>query len=243
MARGGWGIFTGRYLLIPAFTELQQNGVTGRKIYTRINGLLYGLPAFALDPKNPTTTGLLLAPGITLIDDELDAPEANQTSLGLTARLGKTGLYVDVEGVYVKGTKEILNRDVNFGGNSNPVRLNPAYSNINTYTNDGHSTYKALTIALNGNLRGGHLITSSVTFADKKNLNDDFSPENPTGYPDDPANIEAEWGRARSTEDFRFIVSGVFRLPLQFTVGADLPVRFRASRGPAGSATTTTTTA
>ncbi len=218
VARGGWGIFAGRYLLVPSFTELQQNGVTGRKLTTRFNGALIGLPAFALDPNNPTTTGLPLAQAITLIDDKLDAPEANQTSLGLTARIGQTGLFVDVEGIYAKGTKEILNRDVNFNGNSNPTRPNKSYSNINTYTNDGHSTYKALTVALNGNLKGGHLVTGSVTFADKKNLNDDFSPEYPTGYPNDPANIEGEWGRARSAEKLRFILSGVFRLPLQFTV-------------------------
>ena len=218
VARGGWGIFTGRYLLVPAFTELQQNGTTGRKAVTRVNGTLFGLPAFALDPAHPTTTGLPLAPAATIIDSKLDAPQSNQTSLGLTTRLGRTGLYLDVEGVYSKGTNEILNRDTNFGGNSNPVRLNKAWSNINTYTNDGHSTYKALTVALNGTLKGGHLITSSVTFADKKNLNDDFSPEYPTGYPNDPAYIEGEWGNARSSEKLRVVLSGVFRLPWQLAV-------------------------
>ncbi len=30
VVRGGVGLFTGRYLLVPSFTELQQNGVTGR---------------------------------------------------------------------------------------------------------------------------------------------------------------------------------------------------------------------
>jgi hypothetical protein len=219
VARGGWGIFTGRYLLVPAFTELQQNGVTGRKAVTRINGALFGLPAFTLDPNNPTTTGLPTAQAITLLDTTVDAPEANQTSLGLTTRLGRTGVYLDVEGVYAKGRNELINRDVNWAGNSNPaVRPNAAYSNINTYTNEGHSEYKALTVALNGTLKGGHLLTGSVTFADKKNLNDDFSPEYPTGYPNDPAYVEGEWGRARSTEKVHVVLSGVFRLPLQFTI-------------------------
>lgn len=219
VARGGWGIFTGRYLLVPAFTELQQNGVTGRKIVTRLNGALFGLPALALDPNNPTATGLPTAPAITLLDATVEAPEANQTSLGLTTRLGATGLYLDVEGVYAKGTNELINRDVNWAGNASPpVRPNRDYSNINTYTNEGHSEYKALTVALNGTMKGGHILTGSVTFADKKNLNDDFSPEYPTGYPNDPANIEGEWGRARSTEKVRVVLSGVFRLPLKFTV-------------------------
>jgi hypothetical protein len=186
---------------------------------TRINGALFGLPAFTLDPNNPTTTGLPTAQAITLLDTTVDAPEANQTSLGLTTRLGRTGVYLDVEGVYAKGRNELINRDVNWAGNSNPaVRPNAAYSNINTYTNEGHSEYKALTVALNGTLKGGHLLTGSVTFADKKNLNDDFSPEYPTGYPNDPAYVEGEWGRARSTEKVHVVLSGVFRLPLQFTI-------------------------
>ncbi len=218
VARGGWGIFTGRYLLVPAFTELQQNGVTGRKLYTRVNGLLYGLPAFALDPNNPTTTGLPLPIDITLLDKTLDAPEANQTSLGLTTRLGRTGLYLDVEGVYVKGKKEIVVHDVNWNGNANPTRPNKAYNQVNVYSNDGRSEYKALTFALNGNLKGGHLITSSVTFASKHNTSDDFSPEFPTGYPSDPANLDAEYGRARSAERFHVVMSGVFRLPWQVIV-------------------------
>jgi hypothetical protein len=30
VVRGGAGRFTGRFLLVPAFAELQQNGITGR---------------------------------------------------------------------------------------------------------------------------------------------------------------------------------------------------------------------
>jgi len=218
VARAGWGLFVGRNLLVPSFTELQQNGVTGRKLYTRVNGLLYGLPAFALDPKNPTTTGLPLAIDITLLDQELVAPEASQVSAGLTSRLWHTGLYLDVEGVWVKGKKELIVHDVNWNGNANPTRPNKAYNQVNVYSNDGESEYKALTFALNGSLKGGHLVTGSVTFASKYNRNDDFSPEFPTGYPSDPANLPNEWGRARSYERVRFVLSGVFRLPWQLTL-------------------------
>jgi hypothetical protein len=86
------------------------------------------------------------------------------------------------------------------------------------YTNDGRSEYKAIVFALNGNLRGGHVISASVTFASKHNINDDFSPEFPTGYPSDPANMEADYGRARSSERMRIVVSGVARLPWQIAV-------------------------
>lgn len=218
VARAGWGLFVGRNLLVPAFTELQQNGVTGRKLYTRANGLLYGLPAFALDPSNPMTTGLPLPIDITLLDQELVAPEASQFSAGLTSRLWKTGLYLDVEGIWVKGRKELIVHDVNWNGNANPTRPNKAYNQVNVYSNDGESEYKALTFALNGSLKGGHLVTGSVTFSSKHNRSDDFSPEFPTGYPSDPADLPNEWGRGRSAERMRFVLSGVFRLPWQLTV-------------------------
>ncbi len=213
LARGGVGIFTGRYLLVPAFTEMQQNGYTGRVTYTNINGALLGFPAFALDPNNPQNTGIKSKPAVTVLDKTLDAPESTQTTLGFTAKLGQTGLYADVEGIYMKGRKEITVRDVNWSGNATHVRPNTAFDQINTYTNDGESEYKALVFSLNGNIKGGHVVTASVTVASKHNISDDFSPEFPTGYPNDPANIQAEYGRARSMEKYRVVISGIARLP------------------------------
>ncbi|MHB0970812.1 MAG: TonB-dependent receptor domain-containing protein [Thermoanaerobaculia bacterium] len=216
--RGGAGVFTGRYLLIPALQELQYNGVTGRKLMSRVNGLLFGLPAFALDPANPMTTGIPNKLDINLIDSELEAPEATQATLGFTTRLGQSNLYFDAEGIYIDGDKEIVVRDVNYNPATPRVRPNPNYNQINTYTNDGHSEYKALVLALNGTFGKGHLFTSSVTFADKKNISDDFSPEFPFGYPNNPADIEAEYGPSRSAEDVRVVLSAVFRAPWQITV-------------------------
>lgn len=219
VVRGGAGLFTGRYLLVPVFTELQQNGVTGRILRQRLNGLVLGLPpAFWLDPDNPTNTGILLAPDISLLADSLEAPESTQVSLGYTRALGATGLYAGIEGVYSEGDNEIVIRDTNFGGNDNPVRLDPRFNQINTYTNDGESEYQAMILSLNGSLDGGHIVTASVTFAEKENIADDFSPAFPSGYPSDPADIQAEWGNARGVEDVRAVVSGVFRLPWQVTV-------------------------
>ena len=57
-------------------------------------------------------------------------------------------IFLDTEAVYSKGRKEIVIHDVNFGGNSNPVRPNPNYNQINEFTNDGRSEYKALVPAL-----------------------------------------------------------------------------------------------
>ena len=238
--RGGAGRFTGRYLLVPSFVELQQNGETGRKLFSRVNGALYwslcpslGItnPAVcaavfpALDPNNPTTTGILSKPQIALLDSKFVAPQADQATMGFTKRLGHSNLFVDLEAVYVEGDNEITVRDKNFTLVTNPttgrpavVRPNTAYDQVNVYANEGRSEYKAIVASLNGTLAGGHYVTASFAYADKKNISDDFSPEFPYGYPSDPTNIDGEWGPARGAERLRFVASGVFMLPLGFTV-------------------------
>ena len=216
VVRGGAGKFIGRYLLVPALTELQQNGVTGRVTFTRINGALLGLPALALDPSHPTTTGIPSKPAIALLSPDYHNPEATQASLGYTMKLGSSRLYLDAEGVYVKGTDEIVIHDVNWNGNAVRTRPYTAYDQVNMYDNIGHSKYRALVLSLNGNIRQSDLVTASVTFANKKNVADDFSPDFPTGYPNDPHDMEAEYGRARGDERYRFVLSGVFHLPWGF---------------------------
>jgi hypothetical protein len=71
---------------------------------------------------------------------------------------------------------------------------------------------------VNGTLKGGHILTATATFASKHNTADDFSPEFPTGYPSDPADMNAEYGRARTDEKLRLVLSGVFRLPAGFSL-------------------------
>lgn len=214
VVRGGAGLFSGRFLLVPALTELQANGESGRLLLTRINGALLGLPALALDPNNPRTTGILVKPSITLLAPDLVTPQSTQVSLGYTMKLGSSRLFLDTEAVYVKGEDEITIRDVNWTGNATRRRPNTAWDQVNMYTNDGHSEYKALVLSLNGNIRQRDLLTASVTFADKQNVSDDFSPDFPTGYPNDPADMEGEYGRSRGDERYRVVLSGVFHLPL-----------------------------
>ena len=214
--RGGAGKFIGRFLLVPALSERQQNGVTGRVTYTRVNGALFGLPSLALDPNNPTTTGIVSKPSIVLLASDYKAPESNQASLGYTLKLGASRMFLDTEAIYVKGTNEIVIRDVNWTGNATRKRPVTQYDQINTYTNDGHSKYTALVLALNGNIRQSDLLTASVTVANKKNISDDFSPDFPTGYPNDSAAIETEYGRGRGDERYRIVLSGVFHLPIGF---------------------------
>ncbi len=225
VARGGVGMFTGRYLLVPAHLELQQNGYTGRIVQQRFNGALIGLPAFTLDPNNPSTTGLPLPSDSGRIDKSFVNPTSTQATAGYTVKIGKTGLFADFEGVYVKGSDEAIIRDFNWSGNGATgcnvaaanCRPNKSFNQINVYTNEGRSEYKAFVSSLNGTLKGGHVVTGSFTVASKKNINDDFSPAL-TDYPSDPADIEAEWGRSRADERYHFTASAVFRLPARFTV-------------------------
>lgn len=211
--RGGAGLFTGRFLLVPALTELQANGESGRVTYTRVNGALLGFPSLALDPKNPTTTGIVSKPAITMLAPDLVAPQSTQMSLGYTAKIGPSRLFLDTEAIWVKGKDEIVIRDVNWSGNATRRRPITQFDQVNQYTNDGESEYKALVISLNGNVRQNDLITASVTIADKQNISDDFSPDFPTGYPNDPADMQAEYGRGRGDERYRIVLSGVFHLP------------------------------
>jgi hypothetical protein len=217
--RGGAGLFVGRYLLWPMIIERQGNGVSGRVQHSNFNGMLLGLPSeYWLDPSNPRSTGVPLAPDIYLVEDNLEAPESVQASIGFTHSLGDTGLYLDAEAVWMEGDSEIVLADSNFGGNSNPVRFIPDFNQINMFSNSGRSEYKALVLSLNGALQGGHIITGSVTFADKKNIADDFFPVLQSGYPNDPANLDAEWARGQSDEELRVVLSGVLRLPWNMTI-------------------------
>lgn len=211
--RGGAGKFVGRFLLVPALQERQLNGVTGRVTYTNLNGAVLGFPQFALDPLHPTTTGIPSKPSINLLAPDYHNPESTQASLGYTMKLGASRLFLDTEAVYVEGDDEIVIHDKNWNGNATRTRPYAQYGSVNMYENLGRSEYKALIFALNGNLRRNDIITASITFADKKNISDDFSPDFTTGYPNDPADMEGEWGNSRSRERYRVVVSGVFNLP------------------------------
>jgi hypothetical protein len=219
VVRGGAGIFTGRFLLVPTHIERMQNGFTGLIVQQRLSGLAIGIPALAINAASPSTTGIALPRDANRNADSFVNPSSKQLTGGYTMRLGSTGLFADFEGVYVKGDNEIIIRDLNFKGNALATtgRPNTAFNQINAYTNEGRSTYKAFITSLNGTVKGGHLLTASLTIASKKNINDDFSPAL-TDYPSDPANIEAELSRSRADERVRFVSSAIVRLPARFTV-------------------------
>lgn len=215
---GGAGLFTGRFLLVPAHIERMQNGFTGLIIQQRLSGIALGLPALAINAASPSTTGIALPRDANRNADTFHSPYSDQVSGGYTVKLGSTGLFADFEGIYVKGMSEVIIRDLNWKGNAaGGGRPNTLFNQINAYTNEGRSDYKAFVASVNGTLKGGHLVTASLTIASKKNINDDFSPA-ATDYPSDPANIEAEYSRSRADERARFVTSAILHLPMRFTV-------------------------
>jgi hypothetical protein len=219
VVRGSAGRFTARFPTGPSLRERQLNGVTGRIIRQRRNGALFGRPDLPLDLANPRTTGLPVPPSAFLLDQEFDAPDSAQVSAGYTLRIGSTGLYLDVEGLVARGWNELFLRDWNWTGNATPVRPDPAWGAVRAVTNGGRSRYRALVVSLTGTLPGGHLVAASVTASHKRTVTDDFDPEATFGYPSDSADIEAEFGRARSDERVRVVGSGVWHLPYAMTLG------------------------
>jgi hypothetical protein len=237
VVRGGFGYFTGRLLLVPAHIELQQNGYTGRIIRQRLNGQVLGLPpAFWLQVTDPRHTGIALPPAAAGFDDEIVNPHARQLTGGYMVRLGNTGLYADVEAIFVKGDDELVIRDTNWPGNDDPAcevsaarcRPNGSFSQVNLYASEGRSEYRALVVGLNGTLMGRHTIAASWTLAGKKSISDDFSPAL-DAYPSDPAHLGAEWGRSRADERHRVVASAVLQMPVRLTVA---PVFYYGSGQP-----------
>ena len=154
VVRGGVGLFTGRFLLVPAHSELARNSYSGWISQQRVNGALLGLPAFALDPSNPQNTGIGLPLDATRIDNQLVSPYATQATAGYAVRLGRTGLYADFEGIYVKGDDEIVLQDQNWAGNGVPGgRPNKTRNFIDTYTNKGRSSTRRSSPASTGRSR------------------------------------------------------------------------------------------
>jgi len=207
--RGGVGRYVGRMNHNPPTWELQLNGVTGRVLQSRV-----GVPGLPLDPNDPDATGLPLPPDVYLLSDELEAPESIQASVGLSRRLGRTGLVLEADAVYVEGDHELVVHDTNWDGNPQ-ARPNPDFNRIDRFTSEGHSRYAALVVGLSGTLRGGHLLTSSLTLSDKQNIMDDALG---SVAPSDPNDIEGEWGRSDTDERLRLVVSGIFHLPWGMTL-------------------------
>ena len=89
--RGGVGLFTGRNLLVPGHIERMQNGFTGLIIQQRLSGIAVGLPALAINPASPSTTGIALSRDAARMSDTFGNPYSAQATMGYTMRLDTQG--------------------------------------------------------------------------------------------------------------------------------------------------------
>jgi hypothetical protein len=210
MVRGGLGHFVGRYNQYVTHLQLIYNELSGRVGYTRL-----GFPGLPIDLEDPENTGFGLGPEITLLQEKYSAPESWQGRLGVSRQLGSSRLFLDAEAVYSEGKNEPALRDSNWNGNETGGWANQSYGVVNLFSNEGRSRYKGLSVGLKGTLARGHLITASILASEKFNISDD--PLTHT-RPSDPADIDAEWGRAGTDEKYRLMLSGIFRLPWQLSL-------------------------
>ena len=162
-----------------------------------------------------------LAPDAVLLGDDLEAPDAVQANIGLSYRLGMSGLVLEADATWVEGRGELVYRDTNWAGNAcvdDPMvscRPIPGFTKIDRYTSEGHSRSKALTVGVSGALHGGHLMNAAVIVSDKKSIMDDALTLHKLS---DCADVEAEWGRSNTDERYRVVLSGVFLLPWELTL-------------------------
>ena len=189
-----------------------------------------GCPRWRSTPRSPSTTGIALPRDANRNADSFVNPVlgAGDRRLHREARVDRAVRRLRGHLRQGQGRDHHSRPELEAGTPPAAAGPNASFNQINAYTNEGRSDYKAFVASVNGTLKGGHIVTASVTVASKKNINDDFSPAL-TDYPNDPANIEAEYSRSRADERVRFVTSAILHLPMQLHRGADLRVRIRSA--------------
>ena len=232
-------MFTGRYLLVPALHRAaaeRRHRAAALHPPQRHFSAACPDPLYIARPGRPDEhrASLLKPPSITAARRRARGPGGRRRPASASPSGSATPASTSTSRRSTsRATRRSSSATSNWGGNANPVRgrTRRTTRSTSTPTRATPSTRRSI-VGLNGTIQGGHILTASVTFADKKNITDDFSPEFPNGYPSDPADIEAEWGRARGDEELPH--GALRRLPA--AVGAHLaPISStaRASPGPA----------
>ena len=216
---GGWGLYYDRITL--ELTTLER-GLDGRALPVEVKaGNVFFLdpatgqfPPFAPSLQNPFT-GFILpgagASGINIIDNAMESPQVQQWNLGAEVRLTRS-LFLRADGLYNKGTKFIIGRDV--GTVFNPVVGGPDRV-VNLESSVG-TRYKGLLMSLEKRA-GRHRFLASYTLAKAENYaNDDQIPF--SAGPIDPNDLEREFGPSPNDRRHRFTFAGTFELPAGFRV-------------------------
>jgi hypothetical protein len=214
VVRGGYGVYFDRVTL-----QLQslERGLDGRAlpIEVRAGNVFFVDPATGLLPPFAPTlsspfTGFILpgagASGINIIDDELENPEVEQSSLGFEVRLPRD-FALRVDGLYNEGSNFIIGRSI--GEVFNPVVGGPDRV-VNLESSVG-TRYRAL-LLLAERRSGRHRVMASYTLARAENYsNDDQIPFG--NGPLDPQDLGRERGPSPTDRRHRFTLAASFELP------------------------------
>jgi hypothetical protein len=229
---GGWGLYYDRVTLEIMSLE---RGLDGRALPIEVRAG----NVFFLDPETGTVppgaptfsnpfTGFILpgagASGINIIDNTLENPTVQQSSLGTRFKVpGDAVLALDY--VHDRGTHFIIGRPI--GEVYNPVVGGPDRV-VNLESSVG-TRYDALLASLEKRWGHGQQIRVSYTLARARNyVNDDQIPFG--SGPIDPNDLEREYGPTPNEQRHRLVVSGSVVLPLElrlsgiWTVASAVPM-------------------
>jgi hypothetical protein len=229
---GGWGLYYDRVTLEIMSLE---RGLDGRAlpIEVRAGNVFFLDPETGtVPPRAPTFsnpfTGFILpgagASGINIIDNTLENPTVQQSSLGTRFKVpGDAVLALDY--VHDRGTHFIIGRPI--GEVYNPVVGGPDRV-VNLESSVG-TRYDALLASLEKRWGHGQQIRVSYTLARARNyVNDDQIPFG--SGPIDPNDLEREYGPTPNEQRHRLVVSGSVVLPLElrlsgiWTVASAVPM-------------------
>ena len=175
------------------------------------------------------------------IDPGLVTPYAHQAALGFDRALGKD-ISLSANLVYVRGKNQLGSIDYNpiipaLGPGRRPDDVGGragTSASVLQYTPFGESWYRGLTVSLNKRFTQGSQVLVSYTLSKAEDTSTDFqgasvvqdqglgrNPADPFGLPlgFDPLK---EKGPASHDQRHRFVLSGVYRLPLDFQVSTIL---------------------
>ena len=222
-------------LLVPAFTELQQNGDHGpHPLHPRQRGpLLVPLPGARHHRPRRVPRGLPGPRPGEPDDDRHPAarprsrsstrrsvnPYADQATLGWTDAARRLEPLPRHRGDLRQGARRDLRprQELERQRHARPSEHQPATRSTPTPTTATPSTRRSSS-ASTARSRAATSSRPRSRSPTRRTSPTTSAPSSRTGYPNDPANLEGEWGRAAFGRALRVVVSGVFRLPWDLTV-------------------------
>jgi Carboxypeptidase regulatory-like domain/TonB dependent receptor len=245
--RGGYGIYYDRVTLEVISLE---RGLDGRALPIEVRaGNVFFIPGACLfdpacgrfPPPAPTLaspfTGFVLpgagAGGINVIDNGLQNPTVQQTSLGVQRELGNDYV-VRADYLHNFGTHFIIGRAI--GQVFNPVVGGPDI--VKNIESSVKTKYDGLLLSVEKRYARGFQFRASYTLSKAFNYaNDDQIPF--SNGPVDPTNLQLEYGPTPNDQRQRFTFAGVFDAPLGFrlaplwTVASGVPMDIQLPTGAA----------